>query len=417
MKEIMQSSQKSNSAVHLKILIHTQFYPPEMGAPQARLSDLARRLQAMGHSVEILTAIPNYPTGKLFQGYPRFSHREVIDGIPVTRSWIIPSAKPSLLHRLVSYFSFMFSSLVAGLFLKRSFDIVITESPPLFLAFSGWLLSRIKGAKWIMNISDLWPDSAIYVGILSEKDFVYRVLKRFEHFLYRRASLVTGQSREIVGEIKRQVPEVSTYHLSNGVDVENFSPARRDEEVRKSYIREGEVGFVYAGLHGLFQGLDQIIAAAGNIDGTSARFVLIGDGPVKKDLMQDAKSQKLSNVDFHDPIPHRMIPLVIASLDVAVITLKSSIRGAVPSKIYEAMASGVPILLVATGEATEIVRNAGCGLIVAPGDIEGLVKAIRELAGNAELRASLGKAGRQAAVSFYDRQQIASRFNDALIKL
>lgn len=401
----------------MNILIHTQFYPPEMGAPQARLSDLARRLQAMGHEVEVLTAIPNYPTGRLFKGYPRFLHREEIDGIPVTRSWIIPSVKPSLFHRLVSYFSFMFSSLIAGLFLKRSFEIVITESPPLFLAFSGWLLSRIKGARWIMNVSDLWPDSALYVGILSERAFVYRVLKRFEHFLYRRAVLVTGQSREIVAEIRRQVPGISTYHLSNGVDVEWFSPVLRREEVRKTYLHEGEVGFVYAGLHGLFQGLDQIISAAGNMDGVPARFVLIGDGAVKKDLVKETESRGLSNVDFHDPIPHRMIPLVLASMDVAVITLKSPIRGAVPSKIYEAMASGVPILLVATGEATEIIRNAGCGLIVAPGDHEGLVKAIRELAKNDELRASMGIAGRHAAMTLYNRQQIASRFNEVLITL
>jgi glycosyltransferase involved in cell wall biosynthesis len=268
-----------------------------------------------------------------------------------------------------------------------------------------------------MNVSDLWPDSALYVGILSEKGFVYRVLKRFEHFLYRRASLVTGQSREIVGEIRRQVPEAPTHHLSNGVDVEWFSPVLRKEEVRKSYIREGEIGFVYAGLHGLFQGLDQIIAAAGNMDGVPARFVLIGDGPVKRELEEEARVHGISNVDFYNPVPHRMIPLILASLDVAVVTLKSPIRGAVPSKIYEAMASGVPILLVATGEPAEIIRNAGCGLIVSPEDIEGLVKAIHKLARDGELRKSLGTAGRLAAVTLYDRQQVASRFNAALSTL
>jgi colanic acid biosynthesis glycosyl transferase WcaI len=387
-----------------------------MGAPQARLSELAKYFTTRGHEVHVLTAMPNYPQGKTFPGYGGLFRKEEIDGISVIRTWIYPTKSPNLIKRLMTYLSFTISSLWGGIFALPRVDFLITETPPLFLGISGWLLAKIKRAQWIMNVSDLWPDSAKYVGMMSDRSLAYRALECLANFLYRKAWLVTGQSSEIVNEVQRHVPSARVHHLSNGADTGLFSPHKKTEEIRQRYLKNGEVGFVYAGLHGLFQGLEQILAAAGRLRERPLRFVLVGDGPEKEKLLGKARELDLRNVDFYPPIPHDEMPAVLASFDVAVIPLKSSIRGAVPSKIYEAMASGIPILLMANGEAGEIVRRAGAGVTAEPGRIDELIHLVNELAVHGEQRKAMGKAGREAAESNYDRCKIAAKFEALLLK-
>jgi len=400
----------------MKLVIHTQYYPPEMGAPQARLSELAKYFASRGHKVTVLTAMPNYPQGSIFPGYGGLFCREEQDGVSVIRTLIYPTKSTSMFRRLVSYLSFVVSSLLVGIAVLPKADYLITESPPLFLSISGWLLAKVKGARWILNVSDLWPDSAKYIGMLEERSFSYRMLQKMAHFFYRKAWLVTGQSKEIISEIGHQVPQARLHHLSNGVDPREFHPQKRGEAIRQQYLRNGEAGFIYAGLHGLFQGLEQILLAAEKLKGESVRFLLFGDGPEKEALVKKASDLGLSNVDFYFPLSHRDISSLIASMDVAVAPLKKSIRGAVPSKIYEAMASGVPILLVANGEASEIIHRTGAGVAVAPGDIEGLVLSIRYLLSHAESCKEMGRYGRLAAETLFDRARIAEEFEALLLK-
>jgi colanic acid biosynthesis glycosyl transferase WcaI len=400
----------------MRIAIHTQYYPPEMGAPQARLSELAKYFATRGHEVHVLTAMPNYPQGKIFPGYGGLLCREGQDGISVIRTWIYPTKSPNLIKRLMSYLSFTISSFWGGIFALPRVDFLVTETPPLFLGITGWLLSKIKRARWVMNVSDLWPDSAKYVGMMSDQSLAYRALEGLANFLYRMAWLVTGQSREIVNEIQLRVPSLQVHHLSNGADTESFSPHKKTEEIRQRYLKNGETGFVYAGLHGLFQGLEQVLVAAGRLRERPLRFVLVGDGPEKERLVRKAQELDLPNVDFYPPIPHQEMPGVLASFDVAIIPLKSSIRGAVPSKIYEAMASGIPILLMANGEAGEIVRQTGAGVTAKPGRIDELIHLVNELAFHGERRKAMGKAGRLAAEIHYDRCKIAEKFEEVLLR-
>jgi len=394
----------------MQFVLHTQYYPPEMGAPQARLSDLAHRLKLLGHEVQVLTAMPNYPHGRIFAGYPGGYQKEVRDGILVRRAMIVPSNRSSLLPRLISYLSFCLSSLLVGVLRIDQPDIIITESPPLFLAITGWLLAKIKGARFIMNVSDLWPDSAKHIGMLEEGSLTYRIMRGMAHFAYRRAWLVTGQSREIIEAITLQVPEAKTYHLSNGVDPEKFSPQLRNAEIRKRYLQDGELGWVYAGLHGLFQGLEQILFLAEHMRDQKVRFLFFGDGPEKDRLIKTSLERRLEKVDFYPALPHREMPAILASMDVAVIPLKSKIVGAVPSKIYEAMASGIPILLLAEGEARDIIEKSNAGLVASPGDFTSLSQAADRLVADAGLRQTLGRAGREAAIHTYNRVEIAQQY-------
>ena len=399
--------------MHFCIL--TQYYPPEIGAPQARLSELAVFLRKQGHALTILTAMPNYPTGKLFEGYGGLYRKEFIDGIDVIRSYIFPSKSVKLIPRLWNYFSFVLSSLFVGIFFLPKCDILLTESPPLFLGISGFILSRIKGAKWIFNVSDLWPESAVNLGVIGD-GFPLEISKKLEAFCYKKSWLVTGQSREIVRNIGERFPQVETYRLSNGVDVGKFDPNQKTDILQKWSSGKKNTA-VYAGLHGIAQGLDQIIQAAVKLEITSPelQIILIGDGPEKAKLVDMAEDLRLSNITFADPQSSNKMPEIWASADIAIISLKQHIPGAVPSKLYEAMSSGSPVVMIANGEPADIVNNSRCGLVVSPGNIDGIVVAVETLTDNKDLRIEMGKNGFSEVKNNFNRKDILNKFHNYVI--
>jgi glycosyltransferase involved in cell wall biosynthesis len=363
----------------------------------------------------VLTAMPNYPRGKIYEGYGGLFRREERDGVRVLRCWLYPHQGLGVAGRLLNYLSFVATSLVLGaLFLPRV-DYLLTESPPLFLGISGYLLSRLKRARWIFNVSDLWPESAVHLGIL-RPGWALSASGRLEAFCYRHAWLVTGQSREILESIRSRFPSVRTYHLSNGVDAKDFHPRRRSDEARRDLLglagaSEPACVAVYAGLHGLAQGLDQILAAAARLrHRPEIRILLVGEGPTKRELQEMARDLRLEGVKFVDSLPRERVPAVLACADAAIVPLKTQLPGAVPSKIYEAMGSGIPIVLVADGEPAEIVRSSGAGITVSPNDVPNLAAALEQLSQSASLRTRLGAAGRQAAETLFDRGRIAEAF-------
>jgi colanic acid biosynthesis glycosyl transferase WcaI len=251
--------------------------------------------------------------------------------------------------------------------------------------------------------------------LISKESLAFRLSSQLEAFCYRKAWLVTGQSKSILANITERFPTCRTFHLSNGVDTQRFVPDQQAKAARAMFTSNGDCVALYAGLHGLAQGLDQILSAAEILHNEAGfKFVLVGDGPEKKALMERAKQRGLTNVRFFDSRPAKEIPSLLAASDVALITLKTDLPGAVPSKIYEAMASARPIVLVANGEAAEIVRGYDAGLTVEPGDVQGLVQGLRKLSAEPGLRRMLGENGRQAAEQHFDRAKIATRFIDYL---
>jgi len=221
-------------------------------------------------------------------------------------------------------------------------------------------------------------------------------------------------------DIADRFPDVRTYHLSNGVDLSFFSPDRRSEEMRQR-LRGGQAEenascvAIYAGLHGLLQGLDQILAAARELgDLPNLSFVFVGDGPEKRALVRQSREQNLQNVRFLDVTPRSQMPALLASADIAVVPLKFALPGAAPSKLYEAMGAALPIVLIADGEAAEIVHEANAGVVVSYGDIRSLATALKELANDPERRRRLGGAGRRAALERFDRRNITTAFAEYL---
>lgn len=394
----------------MKLLILTQYFPPEMGAPQARLSELGERLIDLGWEVEALTALPNYPAGRVFPGYPRKAMAEMVGRIRTVRVPLLPSQK-GFARRLACYFSFAGSAAFHGPRLCARPDILFVESPPLFIGFAARRLARRWRCPYVLNVSDLWPQSAIEMGVV-KPGLATRLAERLELSLYRHAAGVTGQSEEIVESVAARsgIPGTSVEVITNGVEPSRFGQA--DEAARKLIGPQPGPVFLYAGLLGLAQGLDQILDVAAALPAeVPGRCVLVGEGPVRRRLQERIDREGIGRVRLVPAQPRERIPALLAAADVAVASLGMRLQGAVPSKIYEAMASARPLLLIAEGEAARRVERAGCGLTVRPGDLEGVRESWTRLATDPELRARLGAAGRLAAETEYDRARIAERLD------
>jgi len=354
--------------------------------------------------------MPNYPMGRYYPGYGGLVRRENHDGSAVIRTFIYPAQSAGMVKRLLCYFSFVFSSVALGGLLLDEPDYILTESPPLFLGISGFLLSRWKRARWIFNVSDLWPESVVRLGAL-KPGLALRLSEWLEAFYYRHAWLVSGQSSEIVQNIKKRFPSVPTFYLPNGVDTQKFRPDCGTPETRALLSSKPGCVVLYAGLHGLAQGLEQIIEAADQLrDDSSISFVLVGDGPVKRALVTEAEARGLTNIKFLDPVPQDQMPALVAAADIVLVPLKMHIPGAVPSKLYEAMSSGRALVAIASGEAADIVSRNKVGVVVAPGDTQGFTRSLLDLARNLSYREQLGAQARRAAIAQFDRSVSITRF-------
>ncbi|MDE0178817.1 MAG: glycosyltransferase family 4 protein [Gammaproteobacteria bacterium] len=383
----------------LRILFLTQNFPPEIGAKAARLYELTRRLAARGHDVRVITAMPNYPTGKVFPGFRgRIRAEECINDVHVVRTWLRPSNSAQPFPRLVSYLTFLASSLLSGIRGMGRRDIVFIESPPLFLVLAGLLIGGIAKARIVMNVSDIWPETAVRAG-LEMKGIPLHLMERLERLGYEKADLVTATTRTASDSIASRFPKVPTAVIPGGTDLELFRPERRSENLRQS-LGVGEADFLvgYCGLHGLFQGLETVIGAAEKLrDNPRIKFVLAGDGPTKKTLVEVAMAAQLANVVFKDPIPREQVGELVASFDVALVPLAAELPGTMPSKVYETLACGVPLVVTEGCEAARLVTDHGLGRTVGPLDVDALGRAIVDLLGDpAEIKRIRGDARRMA---------------------
>lgn len=406
----------------MRILFLTQYYSPETGAPPARLSDWARRLGTYGHITTVLTALPNYPHGEVFQGYRgRFMMEEQIDNVRVIRSWIYATNSKGFVRRLLNYFSFVLSSLLVGIGTVSRHDIVVVESPPLFLGLSGLLISRLRGAKLVFNVSDLWPQSAVEMGMVRSRVLI-SLSTRLEEFIYRHSHAVTGQTVGIVQNIQSRFSQKRVALMTNGVDPEVFVEASRLTKAAAAIRQEFGLGrqFVvgYAGLHGLAQGLETVIEAARLVSAHhDIVFVFFGDGPSKKELQQLVDRHQVKNVRFYPTQPKARMPEIIASFDISLIPLRrlNVFKGALPSKMFEAMAAAVPLILSIDGEAHALVDVAGAGVYAEPENPQALAAAVLQLYDDPAMRQRLGQNGRQYVMKHFDRREIAKTFEQFLL--
>jgi len=361
--------------------------------------------------VTVLTAMPNYPTGKVFSGYRwQLRRKEDLDGgIRVVRTAIYPSKSSRSIPRLFSYLPFALTSVLLGACGLGQHDVVLVESPPLFLAPSGWLISKLSRARSIFMVSDIWPDIIIRMGHTTE-GYSLKAMLWLEKWAYRHYDAVALTNPGAAQQIRQRFPDVTTTVISNGADTSMFRPELRSMEVREGLgIAPDQFLVGYCGLHGLAQGLDAVIEAAEHVASSSRiRFVMIGDGPVKEQLVEMAKSRRLQNLVFSDRKPKKDMPAIVASCDTMLIPLVTRLPGTMPSKIYEALASGTPPIVTKGCEGETLVNRYAAGLTFTPMDGLSLAEAVLKLQADPELCQQI-RNNCLALAKRFDRDLIADR--------
>jgi glycosyltransferase involved in cell wall biosynthesis len=407
----------------VKLLILTQYYPPETGAPQNRLSELAIRLKKKGVEISVLTAMPNYPKGQIFESYQgKWFMKEEIQGIPVFRSWIYASQKKGIVPRLLNYFSFVFTAAIFGLKNPRKVDFVLCESPPLFLGLTALWLCFWKRSKLIFNVSDLWPESAEKLGIVSNKTLLSWATF-LENYLYKKSALISGQTQGIVEDIRRRHPQKRFVWLRNGVDTSFFNPDQVDGETWRSEngFSPDDLLFLYAGILGHAQGLEVILKAAARLkEYPHVKFVLVGTGPERQMLEILNSSLGNTQVFFIGSVEKKQMPEIVAASNATVVPLKKLdlFLGAIPSKIFENLAMRKPVFLGVDGEARTLFIDEGkAGWYFEPENDADLALKIKEVIANPDLFSQKGNNGLNYVKAKFEREMIADEFLHELEKI
>jgi glycosyltransferase involved in cell wall biosynthesis len=401
----------------MRILFITQFYPPETGATPNRIGDLVHRMAFASNDITVLTALPSYPVGRTYEGFRgHVVLEEHANNLRVIRVWAYANNSKSFLKRLFSYLSFMVASLIVGICRTGRQDFVVIESPPIFLGLPGLILSRLKGAKLVTNIADLWPHTAVALGFV-QSPLLVRATTCFEEFLYRRSDLITGQTEGIVQNIRPRAKGTPVALISNGVSAEALLQSTEKMEKRASTKKglgiEGKFVVGFIGVHGVAQDLETILRASELVSSYGdIFFAFFGDGPEKQKLVGMAEQLNSRNVRFYDNQPGSKMPEILATLDVSLVPLKRRklFDGALPSKLFESMGAGIPVVLAVGGEAQNLVERSHGGICVEPEDAAAMADAILRLYQNPDLCRSLGEHGRKYVLQYYNRKDIAERF-------
>ncbi|RKZ52969.1 MAG: glycosyltransferase WbuB [Candidatus Parabeggiatoa sp. nov. 3] len=381
----------------MHFLILSQYFLPETGAPQIRLAATIRELRHLGHQVEVVTALPNYPTGQIFADYRgHFYQKENWEGVPVHRVWMY-AAQGAGIKRLLNYFSFMLTALW-GLLKAQKPDYLFVESPPLFLGITGYVCAKWWRVPFIFNVADLWPDTVKALGLMHE-GFALRIAEKLERWLYRKANYVTVVT-ESVRQIlinEKQVPAHKVLLLPNGVDTQLFQPQPADAAFRASLgLPEDKHLILYAGTHGYAHGMEVILQAAQLLTETNVLFLCVGGGSDKARIQQLCEQKALKNVLFWDSQPPELIARLYSLALAGLSTFRDSkwLECTRPAKTLPIMASGKPVLFSSAGEGAQLVAEAQAGIVVAPGDDKGLANAVRRLINDPAYATQLGNNGR-----------------------
>ncbi len=402
----------------MRILYVSQYFPPEMGAPAARVHELARYWVREGHEVNVLTGFPNHPTGVLVPEYHRKFRRltccERIDGINVIRTWLWPLPNRRAHERILNYSSFWLSSSLRGMFMQRP-EVVIASSPQLLVGLAGWWLARAHRAPFVFEVRDLWPESLSAVGASGDESRLYRILAAIARFLYRKADRIVVVTPAFKEHLIHHwgVPRDKISIVENGVDTELFTPDGTDG-IRRDLQLDGKFVVSYIGTLGMAHGLSTVIETASDLSNTHPEiaFLLVGAGAEKEQLMTAVQERRLKNLYFLDQQPRETIPALLRGSDACLVLLKKAaiFETVIPTKMLECMACARPIILGVNGQARQLMEAAGAGIWIEPENAQALTKAILELSSEPELRRTLGERGRRAILKRLSRDKTAADY-------
>jgi glycosyltransferase involved in cell wall biosynthesis len=412
----------------VKILYISQYFPPEMGAPAARASELAQHWANAGHVVSVLTGFPNHPTGVVPVEWRsrlrRLAFHEKLGSVDVYRTWLWPLPNRKAHERMRNYASFCVSSALRGMTLPRP-DVIIATSPQLLVGLAGWWLAFARRIPFVFEVRDLWPESLAAVGMGNENSLLHQSLSAVANFLYRRADRIVVVTPAFKDHLiqQRNVPAEKISVVENGVETDLFSPgsAAANRALRQELGAEGKFVVCYVGTMGMAHGLETLLDAAAQLQGQHAGvlFLLIGEGAEKQRIQALAQSRGLANVRFFDQQPREKIPAFISASDACLVLLKKTevFKTVIPTKMLEFMSCSRPVVLGVDGQARKIVEEAQAGIVIEPENSIALGEAIQRLAADRDLCQQLGTQGREYIVRHLSRRQTAEEYIQVLIQV
>lgn len=402
----------------MKIGLVSHYFWPELGAPSARLHEMGRAWARRGHDVVVVTNFPNHPTGVI---PPEYAGRdfliEPLDGMRVVRCRTYATPNRGFAKKTFGHLYFMVQAARQGKAPLEGADVVVASSPTLFSAVAGSFLARRLGVPFVMEVRDLWPAIFVELGVIRQR-WLIRGLEALEMSLYRRsAAVVTVTSAFARDIVRRGIPERAVHVIPNGVDLRAFEPGPPDKDLLARLGLDGRFVVLYCGAHGISQALGRILEVAEQLrDDARIRFLFVGEGAEKDALLARARERGLGNVLFHDGVPREGVSAFYRSADVCLVPLRDVplFRSFIPSKIFEILACGRPLVTSLAGEAAEILEPSGAALIVPPEDVPAIAGAITRLAADAGLRSALASRGRPYVAAHYDRERLAQRYLEVL---
>jgi len=408
------SDQRSGKHI---LLIHQAFaLLNEPGG--TRHYEMARSFIQHGHRVTVITSPVSYLTGKAYQGKVRWlSHEEPEPGLRILRAYTYPALHRSFFHRLLSFFSFMFSSFFIGLGVKNV-DVIWGTSPPIFQGWTAWFLARVKRVKFLFEIRDLWPAFAIAMNVL-KNPFLIRLSNWLERFLYRHADLLVVNSPGFISHIEKRGGK-NINLVTNGVDPDMFDPEDKGIEFRQEHGLQNAYMLLYAGAHGVSNDLEVVLqTAAITASNPGIVYVLVGDGKEKANLQNTAREMGLDNVLFVPPVPKDKMSGVMAAADACIAILKpvDMYKTTYPNKVFDYMAAGRPVLCAIDGVIREVVETAGAGIYVQPGDAQALAHAVIYLSNHQPEGYQMGMNGREYVIEHFNRSKNAVEMENLLLDL
>lgn len=398
----------------MHILFLTDNFPPETNAPASRTFEHAREWVAAGHKVTVITCAPNFPHGKVFNGYRnRLWQQEDMAGIRVIRVWSYMTGNEGFALRTLDFISFMFAGFIAALFVRKP-DIIVGTSPQFFTVCAAYMAGTLKRVPWVFELRDIWPESIRTVGAIKESK-VLDILERIEIFLYSRADRIVSVTRSFKRSlVSRGIPANKIDVVTNGVDLSRFAPRPKDDQLLHALQLPGKFIAGYIGTHGMAHGLDTLLDAAKLVaaqpGGHRFHFILLGDGANKTELVTRARAEQIENITFINSVSKDLVVKYWSLLDVSIIHLRKTplFKTVIPSKLFECMAMGIPVLHCVKGESAAIVCDEDIGILVEPESAEDLARSLLRLERDKALHQRLAENGPQAAAK-YDRGALATK--------
>ncbi len=405
----------------MNILLLTKYFPPEPGAGSTRAYEHARRWVKSGANVTVLTCFPHYPNGIIPEKYKGMNYlEENIEGIKVIRTYTYATANKGKVKRSIGFISFMFSSVIQGASKIGKQDIIVASSPPITVGVSALALSKIKKIPYVFEARDLWPESIVQLGQITNK-FIIGLLEKLEILLYKNSSFIVGISDPFVKIIaSKGIPAAKIKIIKNGVDINFFSPIPKDENLQSELNLKDKFIVSYFGTFGLSHSLDKVLLAAEKIkDKKEIHFLLIGDGAEREKLIEMKSELQLTNVTILPSVTREQLKNYYSISDLMLVTLRGLdlFSSALPSKMFEIMAMGKPILHTVDGVARELLDKEEIGKFVEPENSDKMANAILELYKNHSWLVNAGNKARNFVIENFNRDLLAQNYLRELEKI